>query len=176
MTGHRAAGSAPSATAMALDLAARVDCYLAELARGLDLTREDNFQVLDEIRASLLDAAEAHMARGKRADASVELAVTEIGSARQLAAGFTHVYDGRDTREALLVAGLPVVCALALRWLAFEAGGSSINWSPLLRPGPFLAAAGLLLVLPAVPFGRVKLAMAAWTALWGISVAFVVLG
>jgi hypothetical protein len=72
----------------------------------------------------------------------------------------------------VIAAGLPVLCALALRWLVFAPDGTVLGWHQwLARPAVWIIVA-VALLLPLLKFGRWRYALAAWVVFWAITLLF----
>ena len=146
---------------------------LASVGAQLDLDAERERDVVDEIRGHLEDAAADAEARGvAREDALAEAAarfgVDDVG--RQL----SGVHEGEATVDGIVAAGLPVICALVLRWLVFSPSGTAVHWNELLiRPAFWVVACATLLV-PMFRFSRRRYALVLWTFFWVLSVVFTV--
>jgi hypothetical protein len=99
-----------------------LDRVLEQVRTQLDLDAETEYELLDELRGHLEDAVAAARAQGLDEErALVEVAarfgVEEVGRELQAA----HV--GWGTADGVFAAGLPVLCALILRWLARPSAG-----------------------------------------------------
>jgi hypothetical protein len=119
---------------------------------------------LAEARAEGLDEAEALVQAAARFGFGLE---EEIGQELQA----THV--GWGTAEAVIAAGLPVVGALILRWLAFAPDGTALGWPQLLSRPAFWVVALAALLIPLLKFERWRYALVAWIIFWGLTVIFV---
>jgi hypothetical protein len=143
---------------------AAVEAYLAEIAAALPGPARSHADIMAELRAGLLDAADAHRSAGLPAVAAARAAVSEFGRPEQVAAGFRAEIAARHARRlsASLVAGGPLV---GLLWVA-AALASHLglhaappwHWPDL----PPLLGLGIRLVLVAI-------VAAAWAALLGIA-------
>jgi len=139
----------------------------------MELDSETEYEVMAEIRVHLEEAlAEA------RASGLDELeALSEVG--RRFGVGehvgqelqATHV--GWATASAVIAAGLPVVCALALRWLVFAPDGTALGWPRLLNRPSFWTVALLALFIPLLKLERWRYALAGWVLFWALTVVFV---
>ena len=72
-----------------------------------------------------------------------------------------------------VAAGLPVLCALVLRWLVFAPDGTALGWPRLLSRPAFWGVALAALLIPILKFERWRYALAMWLIFWGLTVAFV---
>jgi hypothetical protein len=92
--------------------------------------------------------------------------VEEVGQALQA----THL--GWGAADGVVAAGLPVVCALALRWIVFVPDGTAVGWrEALVRPAFWVVALAALL-LPLLRFPRWRYALVSWAFFWTLSVIF----
>jgi hypothetical protein len=73
----------------------------------------------------------------------------------------------------VIAAGLPVLCALALRWLVFAPDGTALGWPQLLTRPAFWIVGSVALLAPLLKFGRWRYALAAWAFFWAITILFV---
>jgi hypothetical protein len=148
-----------------------VDRVLERIRAHLDLDAETEQEVLAEIRGHLEEAVAAARARGldeeqALADVAARFGVEEAGRELQAA----HV--GRGTADAIVAVALPVICALALRWLVFAPDGTAVGWREVLvRPAFWVVALAALLV-PLLRFPRWRYALVAWAFFWIMSVIF----
>lgn len=91
--------------------------YLAEIAARLPGPARDHQAIIAELRAGLLDAADAHRSRGLTAGEAARAAVAEFGDSQQVAAAFGPELAARQARRtalALLATG-PLI---GLLWVA----------------------------------------------------------
>lgn len=144
-----------------------VDEILVRIRAHLDLEAETEHEVLEEIRVHLEDAVAA--ARGLDEEAALaEIAarfgVEEVGQELQAA----HV--GWGTADGVVAAALPVVCALALRWLVFAPDGTAVGWQEVLVRPVFWVVALAALLLPLLRFPRWRFALVSWAFFWAVSV------
>jgi hypothetical protein len=148
-----------------------VDRVLERIRAHLDLDAETEQEVLAEIRGHLEEAVAAARARGldeeqALADVAARFGVEEAGRELQAA----HV--GWGTADAIVAVALPVICALALRWLVFAPDGTAVGWREVLvRPAFWVVALAALLV-PLLRFPRWRYALVAWAFFWIMSVIF----
>ncbi len=150
-----------------------IEQALQQLRKELHLSKETETEVLAEIRTHLEDAVAAAMARGEDEEVAL-LKAAEAFGLEEAGAGLQAVHEGHDALEAIMLTALPVLLALALRWLAFAPDGSFINWSELLVRPAFWLVAVVALVAPFVYFRRWRLALVGWAFFWLITVIFVI--
>ncbi len=156
------------------EAAASVARLLGGVRAQMDLDGETENEVLDELRDHLQTALAEAEAEGldmatAEARVAAHFGLEEVG--RELQA--THA--GWGTADAVVAAGLPVLCALVLRWLAFAPDGTALGWPQLLgRPSFWIVALAALLV-PLLQFDRWRHALAAWAFFWVLTLVFVTL-
>jgi hypothetical protein len=153
---------------------ADIDQVLARILAQMNLDSETEREVLDEIRSHLEEAVAAARARGldpaaALTEAAARFGVDEIGLKLQ------EAHAGWVTADAILAAGLPVVCTLVLRWLIFAPDGTALNWPQIItRPIVWLVA-GVALVVPMLIFEDRRYALATWVFFWAITITSLVL-
>ena len=149
-----------------------LDRLLAQVRSQLDLEAEAEHELLEELRGHLEDAVAVAQARGLTekqalAETAARFGVEDVGQELQA----THA--GRGTADGVIAAALPVVCALALRWLVFSPNGTAAGWPEMLvRPAFWVVALAALLV-PLLKFPRRRYALASWAFFWLLSVVFI---
>lgn len=149
--------------------AADIEDLLTCIRAQLNLDIETAYDVLAEIRTHLEDAVGAAQARGLSgrdalAEAAARFGVEETGHSLQ------QTHAGWGTAEGVLAAALPVLCALALRWLVFAPDGTAVGWSQMLiHPALWIVAAAALL-LPWLKFKRWRYALAMWAFFWVMTI------
>ena len=151
--------------------AAEIDQVLACIRAQMDLDSETEHEVLEEIRSHLEEAVTEARKQGlderaALAEAAARFGVEEVGAELQ------QVHAGWGTADAVIAAGLPVVCALVLRWLVFAPDGTAIGWPQLLTRPVFWVIAAAALLVPLLKFGRWRYALLAWVFFWAITVVF----
>jgi hypothetical protein len=150
---------------------AGVDSVLEQVRAQLDLDAEMEHELLEELCGHLEDAAAAAQAQGLDGEAALAEAAARFGAedvGRELQA--THV--GWGTADGVVAAALPVVCALALRWLVFAPDGTAVGWREVLTRPAFWVVSLAALLVPLLRFPRWRYAMASWAFFWVISVIF----
>ncbi len=151
--------------------AAEIDQVLACIRAQMDLDSETEHEVLEEIRSHLEEAVTEARKQGlderaALAEVAARFGVEEVGAELQ------QVHAGWGTADAVIAAGLPVVCALVLRWLVFAPDGTAIGWPQLLTRPVFWVIAAASLLVPLLKFGRWRYALLAWVFFWAITVVF----
>ena len=148
-----------------------VDRVLERVRAQLDLDAETEHELLEELRTHLEDAVAAARARGldeeeALADAASRFGVEEVGRELQAA------HAGWGTADGVVAAALPVVCALALRWLVFDPDGTAAGWREVLARPAFWVVSLAALLLPLLKFPRWRYALASWTFFWALTMIF----
>lgn len=149
-----------------------IDEFLARIQAQMDLNRETENEVLEEIRSHLEDAVAEAKAQGvdestALAEAAARFGVEEVGTTLQ------EVHAGWGTADAVIAAGLPVVCALVLRWMVFAPDGTALGWQQVLIRPAFWAVALAALLVPLLKFERWRYALVSWGFFWVMTVIFV---
>lgn len=155
------------------DTSADLAAVLARIQAQMDLDRETEHEVLEEIRSHLEEVVAEAQARGLSeaaalAEAAVRFGLEETGVRLQ------QTHAGWGTAEGVLAAGLPVLCALVLRWLVFAPGGTAIGWPQVLVRPAFWIVATVALLVPMLRFRRWHYALATWVFFWAITVLFLI--
>ncbi len=148
-----------------------IEYVLEQVRAQLDLDAEMERELLEELRGHLEDAVAVARARGlderqALAEAVARFGVQEVGRELQAA----HV--GWGTADGVIAAALPVVCALALRWLVFAPDGTAVGWREVLMRPAFWAVSLAALLLPLLKFPRWRYALVSWAFFWALSVIF----
>jgi hypothetical protein len=141
-----------------------VESYLAEIATRLPGPARSHAEILAELRAGLLDAADAHRSAGLAPAAAAGAAIREFGAPGQVADGFRAEIAARQARRLsvrLLACG-PLV---GLLWIAAALAShlgmhlaAPWHWPDL--PAPLIT--GLRLVVAGI-------VAAAWAAMLGMA-------
>lgn len=148
-----------------------IEQVLARIQTQMDLDRETEQEVLEEIRSHLEEAVAEARSQGvdeaeALAKAAARFGVEEVGTTLQ------EVHAGWGTADAVIAAGLPVICALVLRWMVFAPDGTALGWQQvLIRPAFWMVALAALLV-PLLKFERWRYALVSWGFFWIITVIF----
>jgi hypothetical protein len=150
-----------------------IDEILARLRVEMDLDGETEQEVLAEIRSHLEEAAAAARAEGLDETQALAQAAARFGLEEEVGRELRAAHAGWGTADAVVAAGLPVVCALVLRWLAFAPDGTALGWPQLLSRPAFWIVAVAALLIPLLKFERWRYALAAWAIFWGLTVLFV---
>ena len=151
----------------------RVREVLSEIRAQMDLDSETEHEVLDEIRAHLEEALAEARAEGLDEAAALDDVARRFGPSEEVGRRLQDTHVGWGTADGVFAAGLPVLCALVLRWLAFAPDGTSLGWPELLNRPSFWVVALVMLLFPLLKFGRWRYAVAGWVIFWGLTVLFV---
>jgi len=150
-----------------------IDQVLAKIGQHLQLSKETERDVLDEIRTHLEDAVAEAVNRGENEQlallkAAEHFGIDEAGNELQ------EVHTNWESIDAIVLCAVPVLFTLILRWLAFAPDGSALHWRQLLiRPAFWVVAFGAL-AIPFLRFHRWRFALAGWMFFWLLTVIFVI--
>ncbi|HLF24740.1 MAG TPA: hypothetical protein VJG32_00265 [Anaerolineae bacterium] len=147
-----------------------IDQVLSRIAAQLHLDRESEREVLDEIRSHLEEAVAVARRRGTDEKTALAEAAARFG-VEKVGAELQQTHAGWGTAEAVVAAGLPVVCALVLRWIVFAPEGTQRQWQELLTHPALWVVAAAALLIPLLLFDRWRYALATWIFFWGITIA-----
>jgi hypothetical protein len=150
-----------------------IDGLLARIAAQMDLDSETEHEVLAEIRGHLEEAVTEARAQGLDEEEALARTAARFGLGEEVGQELQAAHAGWGTADAVIAAGLPVVCALILRWLAFAPDGTALGWPQLLTRPAFWIVALAALLIPLVRFDRWRYALATWVIFWGLTVLFV---
>jgi hypothetical protein len=152
-----------------------IEELLARIRGQMDLEGETEQEVLAEIRGHLEEAVAEARAEGLGEAEELARAAARLGVEEEIGRELQATHAGWGTADAVVAAGLPVVCALILRWLAFAPDGTALGWPHLLSRPAFWIVAVAALLIPLLKFERRRYALAAWAIFWGLTVIFVTL-
>jgi hypothetical protein len=152
-----------------------IELLLARIRAQMDLDGETEQEVLAEIRSHLEEAATAARAEGLDEAQALAQVAARFGVEEEIGRELQAAHAGWGTADAVVAAGLPVVCALILRWLAFAPDGTALGWPQLLSRPAFWIVAVAALLIPLLKFERWRYALAAWALFWALTVIFVTL-
>lgn len=151
--------------------AADVERILARIRAQMDLDLETERDVLEEIRSHLEEVVAAAQLQGLDATAALNEAAARFG-AEEVGVELQEVHAGWGTADAVIAAGLPVLCTLVLRWLVFAPDGSALGWPQMLTRPALWVIAAVALLLPLFKFGRWRYALATWFFFWAVTLLF----
>ena len=149
-----------------------IEEVLTRIQSQMHLDREMEHELLEEIRSHLEEAVAEAQAQGvdestALSEAAARFGVEEVGPTLQA------VHAGWAPADAVIAAGLPVVCALVMRWLVFAPDGTALGWSQVLARPAFLVVALSALLVPVLKFERWRYALVSWGFFWLMTVIFV---
>jgi len=157
---------------MAAGLACEIDALLERLRAQMDLDGEREAELLDELRVHLEEAVAEGLAGGLDEAAALVQAARRFGAEAQVGRALQGAHAGWGTADAVMAAAVPVVCALALRWLVYAPDGTALGWPQLLSRPSFWLVAVVALLVPLLKLPRWRYALAAWVIFWGLTVLF----
>ena len=152
-----------------------IDYLLARIGAQMDLDGETESEVLTEIRDHLEEAVAEARAEGLDEGEALARAAARFGLEEEVGRELQAAHAGWGTADAVIAAGLPVVCALILRWLAFAPDGTALGWPQFLSRPAFWIVALAALLIPLLKFERWRYALVTWVIFWGLTVLFVAL-
>jgi hypothetical protein len=152
-----------------------IESVVARIGAQLDLDGETEHEVLAEIRDHLQEAIDRARAEGLSEREALAQAAARFGLEEEVGRELQAAHAGWGTADAVIAAGLPVVCALVLRWLVFAPDGTTLGWPQLLSRPTFWIVALAALMIPVLRFERWRYALATWILFWGLTVLFVTL-
>jgi hypothetical protein len=144
---------------------------LARIRSQMDLDRETEHELIEEIRSHLEEVVAAAQAQGQDEAEALARAAARFG-VEEVGAELNDVHAGWGTADAVFAAGLPVVCALVLRWLVFAPDGTTLGWQQVLVRPAFWVVALAALLAPLLKFERWRYAVVSWGFFWIITVVF----
>ena len=148
-----------------------VEQVLARVRAQMDLDRETEHEVLEEIRSHLEEVVAEAWSQGADEDKALAQAAARFGL-EEVGATLQEVHAGWGTADAVIAASLPVVCALVLRWMVFAPDGAALGWQQVLIRPAFWAVALATLLVPLLKFERWRYALVSWGFFWIITVIF----
>ena len=152
-----------------------IEDLLDRLRVQMDLNSEIEHEVLAEIRDHLEESLAQARAAGLSEAEAVAHAAARFGLEEEVGRELQAAHAGWGTADAVIAAGLPVVCALILRWLAFAPDGTALGWPHLLSRPAFWIVALVALMIPLLKFDRWRYALVTWVIFWGLTVLFLTL-
>lgn len=145
-----------------------VDDVLRQIQKPLQLEADLEYDVLEEIRGHLEEAVAAAKARGADDADALQHAAAAFGVEQTMEA-LRATHAGQGTYEGIAAAALPVIFALALRWLIFAPDGTADGWREMLAQPALIVIAAVAILLPLLRFPRRRCAIALWVFFWGLS-------
>lgn len=152
-----------------------IEDLLDRIRAQMDLDGEIEHEVLAEIRDHLEESRAEAQAAGLSEAEALAHAAARFGLEEEVGLELQAAHAGWGTADAVIAAGLPVVCALVLRWMAFAPDGTALGWPQLLSRPAFWIVALAALMIPLLKFERWRYALVTWVVFWGLTVLFVTL-
>jgi hypothetical protein len=149
----------------------KIDEVLARIQTQMNLDRETEYEVLEEIRCHLEEVVSEAQAQGTDEAEALAQAAARFG-AEEVGLELHEVHAGSGTADAVIAAGLPVASALVLRWLVFAPDGTALGWQQVLVRPAFWIIALVALLVPLLRFERWRYALVCWGFFWIITVIF----
>jgi hypothetical protein len=150
-----------------------IDEVLTNISIHLHLSKEMEHEILAEIRTHLEDAVEEAVIKGEDEQMALMKAAEQFGI-DEVGVEIQHVHANWEAVDAVFVTALPVLFAVALRWLTYAPDGSTRNWQQLLAQPGFYVLAFASLVIPFLILHRWRYALIGWGIFWFLTVIFVV--
>lgn len=147
---------------------------LDRIRAQMELDSETEHEVIAEMRDHLEEAMSEARASGLDELEALGEARRRFGVGEQVGQELQATHVGWGTADAVIAAGLPVACALILRWLAFAPDGTALGWPRLLNRPSFWVVALLSLLIPLLKLERWRYALAGWVLFWALTVVFVI--
>ena len=146
---------------------------LDRIRAQMELDSETEHEVIAEMRAHLEEARSEARASGLDELEALGEVRRRFGVGEQVGQELQATHVGWGTADAVIAAGLPVACALILRWLAFAPDGTALGWPRLLNRPSFWVVALVSLLVPLLKLERWRYALAGWVLFWALTVVFV---
>ena len=147
-----------------------IDTVLNQIRTQLNLSKETEWELIEEIRAHLEDAVDAAQRKGQD-EATALLKVAEQFGVDEVGVALQTVH-GMESAEALLMCIVPVFATIVLRWTVFSADGTARDWQQIVTRPTLLIVALATLILPLIPFRNWHYASIGWLCFWAISFIF----
>jgi hypothetical protein len=149
-----------------------IEDLLRQIQIELDLDKETEQDVLEEIRTHLEESIAEAMVAGLGREEALAQAAARFGLSQEVGQALQATHAGQATADAVIAAGLPVVLALVLRWLVFAPDGTAIGWQQVLVRPAFWAVALAALLVPLLKLERQHYALVSWGFFWVMTVIF----
>ena len=154
-------------------MSAHLEQLLSQIRAEMDLESETEHEVMAEIRAHLEEAWAEARAQGLSDSEALAEVARRFGPGCEVGRNLQRAHLGWGTADGVFAAGLPVLCALVLRWLVFAPDGTALGWPALLNRPSFWIVALVMLLVPLLKFGRWRYAVVGWLVFWTLTVIFV---
>ena len=151
-----------------------IEGLLARIGSQMDLDSDTKREALAEIRDHLEEAVAEARAAGLDEQDALRRAAAHLGLDVEIGRALQTTHAGWGTTDAVLAAGLPVLCALALRWLVFAPDGTALGWPQLLTRPTFWIIALVALLIPLLKWERWRYALAGWAVFWALTIMFTI--
>ena len=146
---------------------------LDRIRAQMELDSETEHEVIAEMRDHLEEAMSEARASGLDELEALGEVRRRFGVGEQVGQELQATHVGWGTADAVIAAGLPVACALILRWLAFAPDGTALGWPRLLNRPSFWVVALVSLLVPLLKLERWRYALAGWVLFWALTVVVV---
>ena len=151
-----------------------INSILNLVRQQLNLSRETEQEILDEIRSHFEDAL-IHGRQQGLDDQTILTQAAEDFGLDLTASALNEVHMQWESAEAVIACIIPTAAALVLRWLAFAPDGSTIGWQNLLLRPAFWIVALVCLLIPLIQFSKWRYALISWGIFWFFTVIFIAL-
>lgn len=149
-----------------------IDTVVEQFRAQLNLSKEEEWELLEEVRAHLEDAVAEAEARGKDSQTALLKAAEDFGIAESSFA-LQQVHKGNEMRQVILMCIVPVFFTVVLRWLVFSADGTTADWPTIFTVPVRATVAAAILLVPLTQVRRWPYVVASWTFFWSISFIFI---
>lgn len=150
-----------------------IDELVAQIQAHLGLEADTEYEVLEEIRGHLEESVQSALLQGRDPHEALRAAAEDFGIV-QTAQALRETHQGWGMREALVLAAVPVLATIVMRWLIFAPGGTAVAWRVLLSWPNLIFVALLVLLVPLWQFAHRRYAMVLWLFFWSLSLSSVV--
>lgn len=151
-----------------------INSILRQIQAELNLSRETEQEILDEIRTHFEDALIDGRQRGIE-DAVILSETAEAFGVNVTTNALNSVHMRWESADAVIACIVPTLAALILRWLAFAPNGSALGWQNLLLRPAFWIVAFACLFIPILQFSQWRYAIVSWSIFWFFTVIFIAL-
>ncbi|MCL4871687.1 MAG: hypothetical protein KJ063_22235 [Anaerolineae bacterium] len=149
-----------------------INQLLAAVKAELNLSQETEQEILAELRDHLEDAWETAIANGEDGAQAMHKVARRFGGA-DVGQALQQVHGEWESAEAILACLVPVLAALALRWLLLVPDGAAANWQTVLVQPIFWLVALAVLLIPILQFQQWRYTLVNWGFFWVISLIFI---
>ena len=151
-----------------------VEQVLDAIRAEMQLSKEAELDILEEVRTHLEDAWEAARKRGEDPDEALLRIATRFGG-EEVGQALQEVHLPWQSADAIIACSLPVALTLVLRWLIYTPNGTILGWEEVLLRPAFWIVSLVALLVPLLWFHRWRVALLGWGFFWGLTVLFFVL-